>query len=212
MAPCPVHPLHPCPSRLPLSNQQYQWHLLLYSVQIIFRGPCVRILRGDLLGVGQAGQLSPAGPGRWGRPQDWSRSWMQGQMLDTAGNGYWLWEFCHVPSHVLLLHVIRGDLHQIQGGGAVPTHQGEEAEHAWLEAGHWLWELYFRGETEVVFFDRFDWQYFFQGSVDVGLPHPFQDWVICGADLHHHGSRAWGPVVYDPGVNLKKTCLFRKSK
>ena len=163
MAPCPVHPLHPCPSRLPLSNQQYQWHLLLYSVQIIFRGPCVRILRGDLLGVGQAGQLSPAGPGRWGRPQDWSRSWMQGQMLDTAGNGYWLWEFCHVPSHVLLLHVIRGDLHQIQGGGAVPTHQGEEAEHAWLEAGHWLWELYFRGETEVFFFWQVWLAIFFSG-------------------------------------------------
>ena len=29
-------------------------------------------LRGDLLRWGQAGQLSPAG--RWGRPQDWSRS------------------------------------------------------------------------------------------------------------------------------------------
>ena len=81
-----------------------------------------------------------------------------------AGNGYWLWELFHVPSHVLLLHVIWGDLHQTQGGGAVATHQGEEAEHAWVEAGHWLWELYFRGETEVVFFDRFDWQYFFSGG------------------------------------------------
>ena len=35
-------------------------------------------------------------------------------------------------------------------GGALASHQGEEAEHAGVEAGHWLWKIFFRGETELV--------------------------------------------------------------